>query len=308
MSKLSFSGSVARRFQATQITPLLALVGMLLGVFAVLVTPREEEPQINVTFANVFIPFPGASAREVESLIASPAEQVLDEIDGIEHVYSTSMPGMAVLTVQYLVGEDRTDAIVRLYSKIMSNQDWLPGGTGAGTPIVKPKGIDDVPIVTVTLWAEDPGSGAFELGQVAHAIESELKRVPGTRDIYTIGAVDHVVAVELDPQALASRGLDPRDLRQALQAANVTRDNIGIVSHDSELLVQAGVFFSHADVPTRRCDGAAWSGRAEQLRLDRRRSGQRRCRTSCGGRGAGGHAGDRQEAGHQCRRDREARD
>ena len=110
MNKLGLSGSIAARFQSTQITPLLALVGLLLGVFAVLVTPREEEPQINVTFANVFIPFPGASAREVESLVASPAEQVLDEIDGIEHVYSTSMPGMAVLTVQYLVGEDRTDA------------------------------------------------------------------------------------------------------------------------------------------------------------------------------------------------------
>jgi multidrug efflux pump subunit AcrB len=247
MSKLGFSGAIAKRFQATQITPLLALVGLLLGVFAVLVTPREEEPQINVTFANVFVPFPGASAREVESLVASPAEQVLDEIEGIEHVYSTSMPGMAVLTVQYKVGEDRTDAIVRLYSKIMSNQDWLPSGVGAGPPIVKPMGIDDVPIVTVTLYATDPATGAFELGQVAHAIESELKRVPGTRDIYTIGGADHVVAVELDPQALASRGLDPRDLRNALQAANVTRDNVRIVAQDRELLVQAGVFLSHAD-------------------------------------------------------------
>jgi multidrug efflux pump subunit AcrB len=129
----------------------------------------------------------------------------------------------------------------------MSNQDWLPAGVGVGTPIVKPKGIDDVPIVTVTLWAKDPQAGGFELGQVAHAIESELKRVPGTRDIYTIGAADHVVAVELDPQALASRGLDPRDLRQALQAANVTRDNIRVTAHDNELLVQAGVFLSHAD-------------------------------------------------------------
>ena len=247
MSKFGFSGSIAQRFQSTQITPLLALVGLLLGVFAVLVTPREEEPQINVTFANVFIPFPGASAREVESLIASPAEQVLDEIEGIEHVYSTSMPGMAILTVQYLVGQDRTDAIVRLYSKIMSNQDWLPGAIGAGLPIVKPKGIDDVPIVTVTLWAKDPAAGTFELGQVAHAIESELKRVPGTRDIYTIGAAEHVVRVELDPQALASHGMDPRDLRAALQAANVTRDNIGVVANDQELLVQAGVFLSHAD-------------------------------------------------------------
>jgi len=247
MSRLGLSGSVAQRFQATQITPLLAWVGLLLGVFAVLVTPREEEPQINVTFANVFIPFPGASAGEVESLVASPAEQVLDEIEGIEHVYSTSMPGMAILTVQYLVGEDRTDAIVRLYSKIMSNQDWLPAGTGVGTPIVKPKGIDDVPIVTVTLWSKDRAAGAFELGQIAHAIESELKRVPGTRDIYTIGATDHVVAVELDPQALASRGMDPRDLRGALQAANTTRDNIRVLTSDSELLVQAGVFLSHAD-------------------------------------------------------------
>ena len=247
MSKLGLSGSVAKRFQSTQITPLLALVGILLGVFAVLVTPREEEPQINVTFANVFIPFPGASAREVESLVASPAEQVLDEIEGIEHVYSTSMPGMAILTVQYLVGQDHTDAIVRLYSKIMSNQDWLPAGTGVGTPIVKPKGIDDVPIVTVTLWSKDESSGAFELGQIAHAIESELKRVPGTRDIYSIGAADHVVAVELDPQALASRGLDPRDLRRALQAANTTRDNIRVLANDSELLVQAGVFLSHPD-------------------------------------------------------------
>jgi multidrug efflux pump subunit AcrB len=247
MNKLGFSGSIAARFQSTQITPLLALVGLLLGVFAVLVTPREEEPQINVTFANVFIPFPGASAREVESLVASPAEQVLDEIDGIEHVYSTSMPGMAVLTVQYLVGEDRTDAIVRLFSKINSKQDWLPPGVGVGQPIVKPKGIDDVPIVTVTLWSEDESQGAFELGQVAHAIESELKRVPGTRDIYTIGATEHVVAVDLDPQALASHGLDPRDLRLALQSANVTRDNIRVLADDSELLVQAGVFLSHAD-------------------------------------------------------------
>jgi multidrug efflux pump subunit AcrB len=247
MNRLGFSGSVAGRFQATQITPLLALVGLLLGVFAVLVTPREEEPQINVTFANVFIPFPGASAREVESLVASPAEQVLDEIEGIEHVYSTSMPGMAVLTVQYEVGEDRTDAIVRLYSKIMSNQDWIPQGAGVGAPIVKPKGIDDVPIVTVTLWSPDPATGAFELGQIAHAIESELKRVPGTRDIYTIGAADQVVSVELDPQAMASHGLDPRDLRRALQAANVTRDNIRVLANDRELLVQAGVFLSHAD-------------------------------------------------------------
>jgi len=245
--RLGISGAVARRFQATQITPLLALVGVLMGLFAILVTPREEEPQINVTFANVFIPFPGAAAEEVESLVASPAEQVLSEIQGIKHVYSTSMPGMAVLTVQYKVGEDRTDAIVRLYSKIFSKRDWLPPGLGVGQPIVKPKGIDDVPIVSLTLWSDDPTRGSYDLAQVAHAIEVELKRVPGTRDIYTIGDPERVVKVTLDPQALASHQLDPTDLRRALQAANSTRDNIEVVTEDGEMLVQAGVFLSHAE-------------------------------------------------------------
>ena len=245
-NRLGFSGSIAKRFQATQITPLLALVGLLLGLFALVVTPREEDPQINVTFANVFIPFPGAAAEEVENLVASPAEQVLSEIDGIKHVYSTSMPGMAVLTVQYLVGEDRTDAIVRLFSKIFSKQDWLPPGLGVGQPIVKPKGIDDVPIVSLTLWSDKPDQGSFELGQVAHAIESELKRVPGTRDVYTIGDPDRVVKVTLDPQALAAHNLDPGDLRLALLVANSTRDNMEIVTENGEMLVQAGVFLSHA--------------------------------------------------------------
>ncbi|MES9919046.1 MAG: efflux RND transporter permease subunit [Candidatus Thiodiazotropha sp.] len=247
MSKLGISGSVAERFLITEITPLLALVGLLLGVFAVLVTPREEEPQINVTFANVFIPFPGATATEIENLVATPAEQVLSEIDGIKHVYSTSRPGMAVLTVQFLVGEDREDAIVRLFSKVYANQDWLPRGLGVGQPIIKPKGIDDVPIVTATLWSEDPAIGAYELGQVAHAIESELKRVPGTRDIYTIGNPDRVVHVLLDPQSLAGHGIDLSDLRTALQAGNHIRDNIEVTAENRELLVQAGTFLTSPD-------------------------------------------------------------
>ncbi|OQX45753.1 MAG: multidrug transporter AcrB, partial [Candidatus Sedimenticola endophacoides] len=202
-TRLGISGAVAKRFLCTEITPLLALLGLLLGLFAVAVTPREEEPQINVTFANVFIPFPGASASEIEHLLASPAEQVLSEIEGIKHVYSVSRPGMAVLTVQYKVGEDRTAAIVRLYNKIYSNQDWLPQNLGVGQPIIKPKGIDDVPILTATLWSRDESVGAFELGQVAHAIESQIKRVPGTRDIYTIGDPERITSVQLDPQALA---------------------------------------------------------------------------------------------------------
>ena len=202
-SRLGLSGAIAKKFLLSEITPLLALVGLLMGVFAVLITPREEEPQINVTFANVFIPFPGATAREVERLVSSPAEQVLAEIEGVEHVYSISRPGLAVLTVQFFVGEPRTDAIVRLYNKLYSNADWLPANLGVGQPIVKPKGIDDVPIVALTLWTEDPQRGADDLARVAHTLETELKRVPGTRDLYTIGAPDRVVQVRFDPAKLS---------------------------------------------------------------------------------------------------------
>ncbi len=238
--QLGISGRITERFQASAITPLLALVGLLLGLFAILVTPREEEPQINVTFADVFIPFPGAAATEVEQLVAGPAEQVLSEMKGIKHVYSVSRPGMAVVTVQFQVGEDQTDAIVRLYSKIYSNQDWLPPNLGVGQPLIKPKGIDDVPIITATLWARDEARGAFELGKIAHALEQEIKRVPGTRDVYTVGAPAQVARVVLDPQALAGFNVDLDTLRQALQAANHTRDDIAVTHDNAEILVQAG--------------------------------------------------------------------
>jgi len=245
--RLGLSGAIARRFLHSQITPLLALVGFLLGLFAVGITPREEEPQIDVTFANVFIPLPGASATEIEHLITTPAEQVLSEIDGVRHIYSMSRPGLAVLTVEYEVGEDRTQAIVRLYNAVFSKQDWLPPGLGAGQPIIKPKGIDDVPIVAATLWSRDPDKGAYELQQVAHALEAELKRVPGTREIYTLGGPERVVQVLLDPARLAGMGLSLDDLRAALKAANVSDDRGALVANDREVPVRAGRFLSRPE-------------------------------------------------------------
>ena len=244
MNKLGISGNTAKHFLTTQITPLLALVGVLLGIFAVMITPREEDPQINVTFANVFIPFPGATASEVESLVATPAEQVISEISGIDHVYSTSTPGMAVLTVQFLVGENRTDAIVRLYNKLYSNQDWLPANLGVGQPIIKPKGIDDVPVIAVTLWSENEEVGAYELSLVSHGLETELKRIDGTRDIYTIGGPTRVMHVVLDPQALSGYNIDIRDLGNALQAANTARSGLTVTAENREILVQAGTFLT----------------------------------------------------------------
>lgn len=245
--KLGISGFVARAFQNSEITPLLALLGFCLGVFAVMNTPREEEPQINVTFANVFIAFPGASAKEVEELVSTPAEQILSEIEGLKHVYSVSKPGLAVLTVEFKVGEDRTQAIVRLYNAVYSKQDWLPPGLGVAQPIIKPKGIDDVPIVGLTLWTKDPARGGYELKQVAHAIEVELKRVPGTRDIYTLGGPQDVVHVLFDAASLASYNLSIDDLRNALQLSNTTRASGFMVRDNQEIAVQTGLFLSSVD-------------------------------------------------------------
>ncbi len=245
--RLGISGRLASLFLTSEITPLLALVGFLLGVFAVMVTPREEEPQINVTFANVFIAFPGAAAKEVEELVSTPAEQILSELEGLKHVYSVSRPGMSVLTVQFKVGEDRTQAIVRLYNALYSKQDWLPPGLGVAQPIIKPKGIDDVPIVSLTLWTDDRQLGGHELIKVAHSIEAELKRVKGTRDIYTLGGPDQVVHVLLDPARLAAYNLAISDLRFALQQSNATRPSGSLVNNNREIPVQTGTFLSTID-------------------------------------------------------------
>jgi len=241
---LGISGRIASSFQNNQLTPLMALVFLLLGLFAVMITPREEEPQIDVTFANVFVPFPGASAVEVENLVSIPMEQVLAEIEDVEHVYSVSQPGMSVLTVQFEVGEDRTESLVKLYNAIFSNQDWRPANLGIGAPMVKPKGIDDVPIIAVTLWTKDEQRGGHELLKVAHTLEAELKRVQGTRNVYSIGGAKDIVHVELDPERVAGFGLTLEDLSMALKAGNDVRQAGALVSNGEETQVQTGVFLS----------------------------------------------------------------
>ena len=246
-SPLGLSGRLARFFLENQLTPLLALTALLMGAFAVLVTPREEEPQIEVTFANILIPFPGASSEQVENLVATPMEKVLGEISGVKHIYSVSRPGLAVLTVQYEVGIHRNDAIVRLYNAVYSNQDWRPAGVGIGQPLIKPKGIDDVPIVTLTLWSRNPALGGHELGQIARAIESELKRVPNTRNVYTVGDTKPMIRVELDPGRLSAAGLTAGDLAAALQAANLVRQADAVVEQNRLSPVEAGQYLANRD-------------------------------------------------------------
>jgi multidrug efflux pump subunit AcrB len=250
--KLGASGRIAAAFQSNALTPLLALVALLLGLFAVLVTPREEEPQINVTMANVLIPFPGASSADVQNMVAKPAEQVLGQIAGIEHTYSVSRPGVAVLTVQFKVGVPRTEALVRLYDVLNANQDWLPRDLGTLTPIVKPKGIDDVPVVGITLWSPE-GTPASELEAVAHTLEGELKSVPGVREVTTIGAPGRSIQIDIDPTRMRDRGVDLLSLQKTIAAANFGMPAGKVVDTQASpggaqmLSVEAGEFLRSAD-------------------------------------------------------------
>ncbi|TAL74269.1 MAG: efflux RND transporter permease subunit [Rhodanobacter sp.] len=244
---LHFTGRIARWFQSSPLTPVLALAALLLGFAAIMITPREEEPQIDVTMANVTVPFPGASTRAVENLVAYPLEQKLSELEGVKHVYSMSRPGVAVVTVEFKVGVPRQAAIVRLYNRVFQERDFVPPGLGVGQPVVRPMGIDDVPVMALTLWSDRADTGPEQLAQVARTLETDLKRIPGTRDVYTIGAPDRVVLVELDPGKLASYNLRVADLVNALRAANVVAQAGDQVAANRATPVTAGTFLASAD-------------------------------------------------------------
>ncbi|EOE2081153.1 efflux RND transporter permease subunit [Vibrio cholerae] len=246
-SRLGISGRIAAAFQNSAMTPLLALVGLLMGLFAVMVTPKEEEPQIDVTFTDVYIPFPGASPREVESLVTTPAEQVISEIEGIDKIYSFSQPDGAMIVAIFKVGVPRNDAVVRIYNKLYSNKDWMPQGVGVGEPIIKPKGIEDVPIVTITLADKIDRFDQQQLTQVAHGLETELKRIPGTRDIYTVGGQNTIVDVRLDPAKMNGFGITLDQLNQSLPAANQSSPMLRLTHDNQEFPVQVGQFLTRVE-------------------------------------------------------------
>lgn len=213
---LGIAGRLARYFQGATITPLLALIGLLLGVFALIITPREEEPQIDVTMANVLIPFSGASVKNVEQMVSSPMEQILSQMIGVDHVYSVSQDGLSVITVQFKVGVSKNTALVRLYDTVASHRDLWPQNLGVGTPLIKPKGIDDVPILSLTLSSRDPEIGFSGLLQVAQSIQADLKNVSGTKEVTVIGGQQRAIRIDVDPARLNSAGLTMLQLSQII--------------------------------------------------------------------------------------------
>ncbi len=200
--------------------PLLLLTAALaLGAFALLVTPREEEPQIVVPSADVLIDAPGLSARQVERLVATPVEKLLAQIDGVEHVYSASHSGRAVVSLSFFVGEDREASLLKLYSKMYSHQDQVPAAVRGW--VVKPVEVDDVPILTATLYATDPELGGFELRRLAEEVASYLQTVPETNRIEVIGGQPRELTVTLQPITMAGRLTSLDDVLRAIQRSNV---------------------------------------------------------------------------------------
>jgi multidrug efflux pump subunit AcrB len=239
--RLGIAGRMAGTFQQARLTPLLALVALLLGVFAVLVTPREEEPQINVTMANVLVRWPGAGVADVEARVAIPVERWLQGMDGVEHVMALSRPEQAVLTVQFKVGVPRESALVRLQEAMSRHAGQLP--PGASAPLVLPKGIADVPIVAFTLSGDAPS----RLAASARTLEAELQRVAGVRSVDRIGAPQRVVAVQLNPERLAALGIDVLQLQQALSQAQGGALLADRVQGDRAVQLQAGPWFNSAE-------------------------------------------------------------
>ena len=177
------AGRIAQFFIDSKLTPLVIIASILLGIAAVIALPREEEPQIIVPMIDIFVRMPGASAKEVEQRITSPMEKLLWEIPGVEYVYTTSSPGMSLAVVRFYVGQDEEASIVRLQSKLTANYDRIP--YAVGPPLIKPRYIDDVPILALTFWSEE--AGPYMLRRVAAEVENQIKRVPNVSTTTIIG-------------------------------------------------------------------------------------------------------------------------
>jgi multidrug efflux pump subunit AcrB len=233
-----FVSRVIEAFLHGNLSVLLILLMLGCGVAALVLTPREEEPQIVVPLADVFIRMPGATAEEVEQQVSSKLERLLYQIDGVEYVYSMSRPGEAVVTVRFYVGEDREDSLVKLHNKIMMHTDLVPPGVTGW--VIKPIEIDDVPLVNVTLWS--PTANDFTLRRIAEQVEVALQTVPDTARTEVVGGRKRQLRVILDPERMASRQVTPLDVDRVLRGANINVQAGALRAESREVLVEAGPF------------------------------------------------------------------
>ncbi|MCB1215894.1 efflux RND transporter permease subunit [bacterium] len=240
--RLNIGGLIAQTFIDNKTTFLVMVAAFIFGLFALFVTPREENPQISVPAVNVIIPFPGASPQEIENLVTKPMERRIWNIKGIEHVYSISYPDFAVVTAQFLVGEEQEQSVFKVYNQVYSNLDSLPAG--AQQPLIKPVDINDVPIVAITLFSSEHDTHA--LRSAAERLEQGLREVPGTSSSVIVGGDGRQITIELDPVRSAAFGIDPQMIANALQGANVRLPADRLEMGGERLLVRSGQFLRNA--------------------------------------------------------------
>ncbi len=243
METPGLAGRIAKAFLVSKLTPLIVITSLLLGVFAIVVTPREEEPQIIVPMVDIFVQYPGSSAKEVEDRVTKPMEKLLWEIKGVEYVYSMSRPGMALTIVRFYVGENMEDSLVKLYNKLMSNYDRIPHGVSE--PLVKPKSIDDVPVLSLTLWSEQYHGDT--LRRVAAEVAAELKKDLDVSEISIIGGQKRQLRVVLKPDRLSAYNVSPLQVLQAIKGANTSLPAGALTDRNKEFVIETGAFLNSAE-------------------------------------------------------------
>ncbi len=241
--KLGLAGTIARAFVGSKLTPLFTIGSVLVGILAIVILPREEEPQIKVPVVDILVGMPGATAAEVESRVSSPLERLMWEIPDVEYVYSTSQPGRALIVVRYRVGEDPERSLVKLYQKLQANPDRIP--PGASPPLVKARSIDDVPILALTFHSKHHDH--LTLRRVAAEVDAEIRHLPEVSETTLIGGYRRQVRLHLDPAGLAARGLGLSDVLRALGPANRQEIAGALTTDDRDVIVQTGAFFTSAD-------------------------------------------------------------
>ncbi|MCG8473936.1 MAG: efflux RND transporter permease subunit, partial [Cytophagales bacterium] len=236
--KTGFAGKLGKSLINSKLTPLLMIAVLAIGFYASMLTPREEEPQIDVPIADILLQYPGANPQEIESRVVEPLEKLLSNVDGVEYVYSNVLPEQAMLVVRFYVGEQVEMSFVKMYNELMRNMDQFP--QGVSLPLIKLRGIDDVPMMSLTLWSD--GYDDFMLRRMAGELADELKRIPEVSTTKLIGGRSRQIRVELNREMMASYGVDPLLVTQAIQAANSQMGSGRFAQNDREFLVETGNF------------------------------------------------------------------
>ncbi|SDQ19638.1 efflux RND transporter permease subunit [Flagellimonas zhangzhouensis] len=236
--KDGLAGKIAKGFISSKLTVLLMIVFMVIGVYSSFLIPREEEPQIDVPMADIFVGYPGASPTEVESRITKPLEKIISNIKGVEYVYTTSMQEQGMAIVQFYVGEDIERSLVRLYDEINKHMDQMPNGVTM--PLVKTRAIDDVPMLALTLWSDEYDD--FQLREISGELINEVEKVNGVSITKKIGGRNRQLRVVVDKDKMAESGIDMLAVAQMIQANNQQMDAGNFLSNDTEFHISTGNF------------------------------------------------------------------